>query len=262
MHGMIVAAVCASRPVSGGPRGFNYSHRKTAMPIVPNDRVAKLEFYEAHITPWTTNAVAIGLASGSVTALATAAADARAAYTAHVAAQAAARAATAAFYDKIRALHNAPGMGADMIQQIKTKAQTTNNPNVYVLAQIPAPAIPAPVPAPGTPTGFAATLNPDGSVKLNWKCPNPAGSAGTVYQLSRRTGPTGAFVAVGVSGARSFIDATVPAAVASVTYQIVAVRSTAIGTAAQFTVNFGVSGEGEMTASVVESGAAAPKLAA
>jgi hypothetical protein len=80
-----------------------------------------------------------------------------------------------------------------------------------------------------------------------------------MYQVSRRTGSTGPFTAVGGSGVKSFEDATVPAGVASVTYQIVAVRSTAVGVAAQFTVNFGVGGGGEMLASVVES---SPKLAA
>ena len=55
-------------------------------------------------------------------------------------------------------------------------------------------------------------------------------------------------------------NSTLPSAVASVTYQIQAVRSTSTGVAAQFVVNFGVGGGGEMTAMVVQSGA--PKLAA
>jgi hypothetical protein len=66
---------------------------------------------------------------------------------------------------------------------------------------------------------------------------------------------------VGATGTKSFIDATVPAGVAAVTYQVVACRSTSIGVAAQFTVNFGVGGGGEMMASVVGAGGA-PKLAA
>jgi len=135
----------------------------------------------------------------------------------------------------------------------------TDGDNVYFLAQIPPPATPSPVPAPGTPSDFAATLNPDGSLGLKWKCANPPRSTGTIYQISRRTGAAGAFVSVGGSGARTFVDAGVPSGVASVTYQIVAVRSTAIGVAAQFTVNFGTDTGGTTTASVVES---APKLAA
>jgi hypothetical protein len=212
------------------------------MAIVPKDRVAKLEFYEAHIDPWTTNTVAIGLVAASVTALSTAAADARAAYTAHVAAQAAAKAATATFYDKIRVLHNAPGYGADMIQQIKTKATTTNNPGVYVLAQIPAPAIPSPVPAPGTPTDFTVNLMQDGTLELKWKCPNPSGAGGTIYQLQRRAGAATEWTFAGATGSRRFVDASLPAGAAPVTYMITAVRSTAAGNPAQFTVNFGAGG--------------------
>jgi hypothetical protein len=43
-----------------------------------------------------------------------------------------------------------------------------------------------------------------------------------------------------------------------VTYRITAVRSTAVGLAAEFIVNFGTGSSGEMVASVVS----APKLAA
>ena len=65
-------------------------------------------------------------------------------------------------------------------------------------------------------------------------------------------------MAIGASGTRSFVDATVPAGTPTVTYQVQAARSTAVGLAAQFVVNFGVGGSGERVASVVS----APKLAA
>jgi hypothetical protein len=228
------------------------------MATVPSERVAKLEFYEAHIEPWQTNAVAIGVTSTAVTALSTAAVDARAAYTAHVAAQAAAKAATATFYEKIRVLHNAPGYGADMIQQIKNKATTTNNPGVYDLAQIPAPAIPSPVPAPGTPTDFTVNLMQDGTLELKWKCPNPSGAGGTIYQLQRRAGAATEWTFVGAAGVRRFVDQTIPAGSSPVTYRITAVRSTAAGNPAQFTVNFGAGG----VASVERVVSAGVKIAA
>jgi hypothetical protein len=225
------------------------------MSVVPADIVGKIQFYEDHNAPWTTNAVAIGTTSTEVTALGTKTTAARAALLAQQTAQNAAKAATLTLHLAVDAMTNA---GSDIIKKVRAKAATDGN-GVYALASIPAPALPSPVPAPGTPSDFVATLNPDGSVKLTWKCANPAGATGTIYQLSRKTGATGTFAAVGVSGTRSFIDATVPAAVASVTYQIIAVRSTAVGVAAQFIVNFGVSGAGEMVASVVQS---QPKLAA
>jgi hypothetical protein len=233
------------------------------MPTVPTNPLARLSFYEAHITPWTTSATAIGLTSALVTAQGTRATDARAAYTAHIAAQAAAKAATLNFYEKMRLLHNAPGAGADMIRQIKTKALTSNDPNVYVLAEIPAPASPTPVGAPGTPTNFKATLNPDGSLKLTWHCPNPAGSVGTIYQIARQLDGGGAFAALTSVGGRTFTDPTIPAGSTSVTYRITAVRSTSAGTAGQFSVNFGTGASGgAMIASVVSGVEPAPKIAA
>jgi hypothetical protein len=156
-------------------------------------------------------------------------------------------------------------MGADMIQQIKTKAQTTNNPGVYDLAQIPAPAVPAPVPPPGTPSDFAVNLMQDGTLELKWKCANPTGASGPIYQVQRRVGAAAEFTFVGAAGARRFVDATLPAGASPVTYQITAVRSTASGNPAQFTVNFGAGGAGggPSIASVVSgNGGASVKMAA
>lgn len=232
------------------------------MSTVPSKPILKLAFYEAHIDPWNTSATLIGLVTTEVTALNAKAVAARAAYLAHVAAQDAAAAATLDFATKIRQLHNAPGAGADMIRKIRTRAITTNDPGVYVLAAIPAPATPSPVGPPGTPTTFKATLNPDGSLKITFKCPNPAGSVGTIYQVARQLDGAGPFVPLTGTGSRSFIDASVPAGSSSVTYRIVAVRSTAVGDAGQFTVNFGTGAGGEMIASVVSAGAVAPKIAA
>lgn len=121
---------------------------------------------------------------------------------------------------------------------------------------------PAPRPAPGTPDRFTVTLAADGALTLRWKCDNPRGCSGTIYQVWRRTtnagGTTGEFTYLAGTGARRFVDATIPAGSTGVTYQIQAVRSTAVGPWAQFNVNFGVSAGGEAVAMV----AGAPKLAA
>lgn len=216
--------------------------------IVPSSRIGKVEFYEAHTGaggPWPSNAATIGLTAGAVTALATATANARKAYSEHLAAQDAAKAATNAFYDKVRLMHNAPGFGADMIQTIKTFAQTTNNPNVYVLAQIPPPSQGGVTPPPGTPTDFTVGLLQDGSLELKWKCGNPSGTVGTIYEVLRKIG-TGAFAFVGATGVKTFTDDSLPAGASPATYQVTAVRSTARGNPAQFTVHFGVGGPGLM----------------
>lgn len=213
------------------------------MGIVPSTRLGKIEFYEGHIAPWTTNAVAVGLTVPAVTLLSTATIEAREAYDALLAARTAAKAATQNFYNKVLAMHSAPGSGADMIKTIKAFAQSTNNPNVYTLAQIPPPAAPGVTPPPGTPTDFTVGLLGSGALELKWKCPNPAGTMGTVYEVKRSLGG-GPLAYIGSTGVRSFTDDTLTAGAAPVTYQITAIRSTARGNPAQFLVNFGTGGGG------------------
>lgn len=220
------------------------------MAIVPDDRLGKIEFYEAHMTPWTTNALAIGLTSTSVTALGALVTAARTAYNNAEAARQAAKAATQSFYDAVRAMHSGPGAGSDMIETIKNYAQSKNLPNVYVLAQIPPPATPGTTPPPGTPFDFTVGLLQNGSLELKWKCNNPSGTSGTIYEVSRRVGgaTTGPFQYVGPTGVKSIIDDTVPSNSGPITYQITAIRSTRggveRGNPGQFTVTFGMGGGG------------------
>jgi hypothetical protein len=222
--------------------------------VLPPTRLGRVEFCEQHTTPFSTNAVAIGTTTTAVTDLTTRTTAARAAYNAQQAAKNAARAATNEYKLAVAAMTSAV---ADILKQIKTKAAISGD-SVYSLAEIPVPATPSPKPAPGTPTGFVVTLNPDGSLNLKWKCPNPPGASGTMYQVSRKLGAAGDFAPLGATGTRSYVDVTVPAGTPVVTYQIRAARSTAVGTAAQFVVNLGVGGSGEIVAGVVSE----PKLAA
>lgn len=216
--------------------------------VLPNTPLEKIQFCENHVDPWTTNATAIGTTSTAVTDLTTKTTAARAAYNAQQAAQLAAKAATGDYHMAVSAMASA---ASDIIKSVKAKAATSGD-SVYTLAQIPAPALPGPRPAPGQPTDFVVQLDATGALNLAWKCPNPAGTSGTIYQVWRRIGSTGDFSYIGGSGTRSFVDATLPAGSSSVTYQIQAVRSTVVGPWAQFNVNFGVSGGGVMTASVAE----------
>lgn len=221
------------------------------MSTVPERRVGRIEFYETRLEPWAAHAAAIGLSDQAVAALAARAAEARAAYEAHLAAQNAARAAAAAYHEKVDALHGAPGAGADMIRAIRAFAESTDNPEVYALARIPAPAVPAGPgagPPPGTPTRFRVGLLQTGAIELRWTCKNPRHARGIVYEIMRRTrrggGGSGGeepFEFVGTTGTRRFIDTTLPAGAGpEVTYRVTALRSVARGHPAQFTVRFGV----------------------
>ncbi|MBU6413235.1 MAG: hypothetical protein KGS45_07155 [Planctomycetes bacterium] len=214
------------------------------MGIVPTTRLGKVQFYESHLDAWSGNAVAIGLTAAQVTNLSELTADARKAYDDAELARIASKSATQAFYDAVRAMHNGSGAGADMIDAIRLKAQNTNDPNVYTLAQIPPPAPPGTTPPPGTPFDFTVGLLQDGAVELKWKCNNPSGTQGTIYEVKRRIGESGAFQFVGAIGVRTFIDDTIPSGSSPVTYQVTGVRSTQRGNPAQFTVSFGSGGGG------------------
>lgn len=226
------------------------------MSVVPADITARIQFSEAHDVPWTDHAAQIGVSTAEVAALAARTVAARAALAEQQAIQNAAMAATLRLRLAMAGMAQA---GSDIIKKIRAKA-ATDGEGVYSLASIPAPARPSPLPPPGLPTGFTFTLNQVGTLTLKWRCRNPRGAQGTIYQVSRQVDATGAFTFIGVSGIRRFVDETLPSGAASVTYEIVAIRSTTRGNPGRFIVNFGVGGAGEMTASTAEM--VSPKLAA
>lgn len=139
-------------------------------------------------------------------------------------------------------------MASDLAKIIDGTSTVTNEQRIELGLNVRA--TPTPVPPPGTPSNFRVELFEDGSLQLKWKCNNPNGAKGTLYQVYRRTSAEGEFTYLGGSGDRKFLDATIPAGSSQVTYQIQGVRSTAVGPWAQFNVNFGVTPSGTMTATV------------
>lgn len=227
------------------------------MSTVPRDIAAKIEWFATHQPIWLANTAAIGLAAGDAATLlakVTAAQDARAA---QVTAQNAAKSSTVTLR---AAIDDLAVYGAQLLAKIKTKALTTGD-SVYALADVPPPATPGPVAAPGACTDFAPEFQADGSLLFKFKSNNPVGSSGTVYQVWRRATPDGAFEYLGGTGSKEFVDSTIPAGSSQVTYQIQAVRSTAVGPWAQFNVNFGTGG-GTMTVTETPVSGATPKIAA
>ncbi len=229
------------------------------MPVVPEKSVAKVEFYESHLTPWTDHAAEIGTTPEVIADLTTKTEAARAAFHAQqVAAERVRGRRRWRFIWRSKAMSSA---GSDVIKQIRAKVGSSGD-SVYSLAQISAPAQPSPLGPPGKPTDFTVKLNADGSLKLKWQCPNPEGSSGTMYQIWRRVGDA-PLAYLGTSGTKDFTDTTIPAGSSAVMYQIQAVRSTKAGDWAQFNVNFGVdnaSGNGA-TVAFIPKGAPA-KMAA
>jgi hypothetical protein len=210
------------------------------MGVVPEKLNERIQFFKSHVAPWTTNAVAIGTTITAVNDLDAKVDAAIAAVDAANAARDAAKSATATQQMAVDAMANA---GAAIIEQVRTKARSVGDA-VYPLANLPTPGTPVPVGAPGVPFGFKAELKGIGSVELAWKCTNPPGCNGVIYQLYRRVDSTGEYHYIGGAGQRKFVDTTLPAGAASVTYMVQGTRSTSVGDAAQYTVNLGVAAAG------------------
>jgi hypothetical protein len=220
-------------------------HGSVTMAVVPDGRLKKVQYFENHIDPFTTNAVAIGLTAAEATDLQTKTEAARQAYNDQQAALLAAKNATATFYNAVITMNTA---GSACIKKIRAMAETSGDPTVYTKAQIPAPPTPTPVGPLGTPSDFKAKLDAaTGALNLSWKCSNPANATGMVYQIWRQIGATGELVYLGGVGAKKYTDADLPRGTAQVQYQIQAVRSTSVGPFALFIVNFGSGSSGAMT---------------
>lgn len=190
------------------------------------------------------HAAAIGITSPAAAALADAAAEARAAYDARQQGHNAALAATQRFNNALERLHSAPGLGADLIQTIKTHAEVTADPGVYTLALLPpppAPAAPGSRPAPGAPFAFAVALRDDGSLQLTWKCRHGRNASGIMYEVRQRAdGGRPEFLAT--AGRRTFRDGSLPRRAGEIFYAVTPVRSTGRGKPGVFVVSVGVVG--------------------
>ncbi|MCC6907026.1 MAG: hypothetical protein IT430_03715 [Phycisphaerales bacterium] len=135
---------------------------------------------------------------------------------------------------------------AEMVRSIRTFAENTGNPGVYVIANIPAPQPPQPAPPPAQPTDLTVSLDPtSGAPVLVWKASNPAGTQGTSYIIRRRTAVAADFEFVGVTGAKKFTDDSFFAGPDMVQYTVQGQRSDVAGPVSPiFTINFGRVGGG------------------
>ena len=224
------------------------------MATYPTNRADFLKWAEAHISVFESNAAAIGLTVAQALAFKTQVGTLRTRTTAQQAARDAAKAATLAAVDSDSATRE---LTSDLVRSIRAFATNANNPNVYVLAQIPAPNPGAPVPPPGQATDFKVELNSNGSITLKWKAKHPEGSDRVVYFVKRKLISESAFRLVGGSGEKSYQDDTLPIGIDGATYIITAQRGNVQGQPSrQLTVTFGsggVGGQGGMRVDFTEA---------
>lgn len=183
---------------------------------LPSDRGPAIDWINAHLNPWETNAAAIGLDPTDPVTLATLAGAADAARLAAQAARSTAKAKTQAWHD---AADEAIDWARELI--LKIKAEAAGDPQVYVLAQISARATPGETPAPGSPSPIDATLIKGGPLRLDWKCTGPSG---TFYIVKRKLDGENAFTIIATVSEKVFTDNTLPKGIDQVTYQVDAQR--------------------------------------
>ncbi len=225
------------------------------MSTYPRDRNEFLVWAEAHVDVFSSNAANIGLTAAQAAAFKSQVESLRGRITLQQAAKDAAKAATEAAND---ILSDTRVLTSDLVRSIRAFAENTKNPEVYQLAQIPAPSAGAPVPPPGQPTDFKVELNSDGSITIKWKAQHPKGSDRVVYFVQRKLVSEGAFRLIGGSGERSFVDQTLPIGIDGATYIITAQRGNVQGAPSrQLAITFGSSGGGGagMSLTFAETGA-------
>lgn len=212
------------------------------MSVVPSRDVDAIQFFEAHVPIWLSQAANVGLTVGQVNGLDTVVKDARIALTAQIAAKEAAKASTTALRNAVFAMR---GNGSDLIRTIKAFAATSGNPNVYAIAEIPPPAPPSPAPPPGQPTTFKVELTPSGAIMLSWKAVNATASSGVYFSIRRKLSGEGAFTLIGNTGSKTFVDDTITQGTNGATYIIRGYRGVNPGPESeQLSVQFGVGGSG------------------
>ena len=210
------------------------------MARLPATRSGKISFYESHVPTWEERAAEIGVSSSMIANLAALTQAARDAFLRAQEARNAAEAATQAYHTAVATMNRA---GVNVLTTIRVYASTTNNTGVLNIAKVDPRADNGPLPAPGTPIMPSTSLSQTGAVTLSWKCKNPRGSEGTVYEICRRVDGERAFTRVGTSGTRKYTDDAIPRGASTIVYQVTAIRSTRRGNPALFNVRFGMDGE-------------------
>ena len=203
-------------------------------------------FGNTHTDPWQINKVAIGLSDPLVLDFKTLAGKAQAAFDAAEVARQASKAATDSYYAAVATLRS---KAAECVRVIQNKAKSTNDPNIYALAEIspPDPRSQTGQP-PAQPFGLRAALNSDGSITLTWKCSNPRGVSRVVYFVKRKLGTETTFTLADTVGDKSFTDTHLPFGTHQAVYMVTGKAGSVSGPgSAQFTVMFGTGGGGGLT---------------
>lgn len=228
------------------------------MSTIPTQPEQSIDWVQAHIGPWTTNAELLKLdplVIGELSALASAAADAR---TAKINAKTAYSNAVTTFDEAVKAMRTLAG---GQVSIIRSTARNAENPEaIYTAAVVPAPADRAASPAPGTPTGFKHSLSIGGDLTVRFACPNPPRVGPVTYRVERRVGiSSNPFIPFVTLKDRELVDSGIPQGTTEVTYRITPQTSTKDGGLAQFAIQFGAGNQATLVEQVPDGTGEAKK---
>lgn len=191
------------------------------MARTPVAEQAFITFARQHINVWTggqSGPPNIGLSSDQLQITESATQAAEDAYAAMIAARDASRAATEAKDNALAALRQA--IGAD-IDTIDAFAKATKDPNVWVLAQLPAPKEPSERDAPPAPVFGPVLQSSGGVIRLDFTV---ASGGGAQYELQRRDtgleGTTGNWLPIATLTDKNYQDQAVPFGLRKVEYRV------------------------------------------
>ncbi|VAX37638.1 hypothetical protein MNBD_PLANCTO03-2134, partial [hydrothermal vent metagenome] len=203
--------------------------------VLPKTRIGRIEWFEQRLADWEADPGAIGLTEGQTTELAAMVTAARQKYLHAEQTRAAARSATVGYHEAEEALNHA---GRDLIAMVKAFAEASDDPGVYVRANVPPPSTPTPVGDPEPPTGVVGEITSDGAVRLAWE-----GTLAhrTFYEVLRRLAGEETWTLIASVGAKAYLDMTVPMGTAGVSYRVRAKRGeTASAASAPISLRLGV----------------------
>ena len=208
------------------------------MRVVPRTVGGKVQFYRTHVPKWAQDPQAIGSTPQEIAAMEAKLAAAVDSVKRQKLAVATARAATMAMHEAVEELANA---GAAVIGRVRSTARMEGK-SVYTAALISPPKKGSRLGPPGQPSEFKFAIDQLGTLTLKWKCRNPRGAQGTMYEVYRRLGSSGPHEFLATTGKKRFVDQTLPQGVSVALYKIVAVRSTRRGASAEQYIQFGSQG--------------------
>ncbi len=204
--------------------------------VIPQSKTQMVAFLRARMATWKAQAENLGMTEAQTQLLEDHLSDTEALLENVVNARLASKSATGSFDVGAATLR---ALAQQAVERIRVQAQSTNNPDLYNLAMIPAPQPPTPAGPPEVPTDVFADPNADASVTVRWK---GSASHGQFFTIWRRVGENGNWSQIATIAGRTrvFNDFTVPSPVttngASLFYMVRGQRGTQVSGPSNFGV--------------------------